>query len=207
MKISFGSAVCVFVLLGTASLSFAGAYGETAEQEESPAPVAVAAPEPEQVGYWYIGAAAVYSIENFDRDADNAWGYHGRAGRRINDMFALEIMGEHLASDFDDYKGAKPKPGKARGDDIEAWNLGVNGKVYPITGRFQPFALVGIGYGQADVKHGNRGDFIARFGLGLDVLITDNVGIAAEVDYILPSDDIKDFDQIPISLGVFYNFI
>lgn len=206
MKRELASVLCASLLLSTASSALASAYGEPGEPEE--APVAVAAP-PEvvaapPVGYWYLGAGALFSIENFDCDTDNAWGYNIRGGRRINDYVAVEAEWEHPVSNFDDSNKVDGF-GRLNGD-VEAWNLTANGKVYPITGRFQPYALVGAGYGQADLPHDDNGGFIARFGLGLDVLITDNIGVDAEVGYVLGTGALSDYDQIPISLGVFYNF-
>ena len=208
MKKQIASVLCASVLLGTASLAMAGAYGEPAEPEEGPAPVAappMAEAEPPPSGYWYLGAGALFSIENIHCDADNAWGYNVRAGRRINDLFAVEAEWEHPVSDFDD---ANTVDGHNRlGGDVEAWNLTANGKIYPIKGRFQPYGLVGAGYGEADLPHDDNGGFIARFGLGMDVLITDSFGVSSEVGYVLGTGDLSDYDQIPISLGLFYNFI
>jgi len=205
MKKEFATLVCAFSLIGSASCALAGAYGEPAQPEESPAPVAVA---PEVVeapsGYWYLGAGALFSIENFECQSDDAWGYNIRAGRRINPFVAVEAEWEHPASKFDD---SSRVDGFGRlGGDVDVWNLTANGKVYPIQGQFQPYALVGVGYGQADMPHDDNGGFIARFGVGLDVLITDNIGVATEVGYVLGTGDLANFDQIPISVGAFYNF-
>lgn len=208
MKRVLTSVVCVSALLGATSLAFAGSRGEASEPEELPTPVAVAPvvePAPAPAGYWYIGAGALYAIENFHCDTDDAWGYNVRAGRRINNWVAAEVEWEHPVSDFDD---ADKVDGFGRLDgDVEAWDITANGKFYPITGRFQPYALVGAGYGQADLPHDDNGGFVAKFGLGLDVLITDSFGVDAEVDYLLGTGSMSDYDQIPISVGVFYNFI
>src|SRR5688572_12587166 len=82
MRKGLSSVVCASVLLGTASLAMAGAYGEPVAPEEGPAPVAVAPAvvEEERVGYAFIGAGALYAIQNFHCDADDAWGYNIRAG-------------------------------------------------------------------------------------------------------------------------------
>jgi opacity protein-like surface antigen len=206
MKKELASLVCAFSLLGTATCALAGAYGDPVEPEEGPTPVAVA---PEAVaepanGYWYLGAGALLSIENFGCDSDNAWGYNVRAGRRINDLFAVEAEWEHPVSKFDD---SNRLDGFNRlNGDINVWNVTANGKLYPVQGQFQPYALVGLGYGQADLPHDDNGGFITRFGLGLDVLATDNFGVNAEVGYVLGTGDLNNFDQIPISVGLFYNF-
>jgi opacity protein-like surface antigen len=185
----------------------AGAYGEPVAPEEGPAPVAVAPAVVEEppAGYWYIGAGAMFGIDNFHCDVDDAWGYNVRAGRRINDLFAVELEGEHAASNFDD---ADKVDGFGRLDgDVSVWNITANGKLYPVRGTFQPYALVGAGYGQADLPHDDNHGFVARFGIGLDILFTDNFGMDTEVGYVLGTGAVSDYDYIPISVGLFYNFI
>lgn len=202
MKKNIASLACAALLLGASSTAFAGAYSDPVKAEESPVapPAAVVEPEPE-TAYWYVQAGANFSVENFDIGGqDNGWGYNLRAGRRLCDMFAAEIQWEHIPGDFE-----------GGGFDVDTWALTANGKFYPITGKVQPFALVGVGYEDGRV-HAVRGapdpdGFAARFGIGLDVLITDNIGVAAEVDYLLETGDGPDLDQIPISLGFFYNFL
>ncbi len=207
MRKGLSSAVCATVLLGTASLAMAGAYGEPVAPEEGPAPVAMAPAVVEEPpsGYPYIGAGALFAIDNFDCDVDDAWGYNVRAGYRFNDYVALEVMGEHAASNFDD---ANKVDGFGRLDgDVSVWNLTVNAKVYPVKGRFQPYLLVGPGYGQADLPHDDNHGFVARFGAGFDVLFTDSFGMDVESGYVLGTGAVSDYDYIPVSVGFFYNFI
>jgi outer membrane protein W len=207
MRKGLTSVVCASVLLGTASLAMAGAYGEPVAPEEGPAPVAVAPAvvEEERVGYAYIGAGALFGIENFKCDADHAWGYNLRAGYRINNWVAVELMGEHAASKFDDAEVVDGF-GRLHGD-VEVWNITTNGKFYPVRGMFQPYALIGGGYGEADLPHDQNHGFVARFGIGLDILFTDNFGMDTEVGYVLGTGAVSDYDYIPISIGFFYNFI
>jgi opacity protein-like surface antigen len=206
MKRDLAAILSALVFLGTATSALAGAYGEPQKPEEGP--VAVAPPpaveEPPPSGFWYLGAGALFSIENFDCDADNAWGYEVRAGRRINDVFAVEVEWEHPVEKFDD---ASRVDGYGRPHrDVEAWNVTANAKAYPIAGRFQPYALIGAGYGEANLPHDDNDGFVARFGIGIDVEVVENFGVMTEAGYVLGTDDLSDYDQIPISLGVFYNF-
>jgi hypothetical protein len=207
MRKGLSSVVCASVLLGTASLAMAGAYGEPVAPEEGPAPVAVAPAvvEEEQVGYGYIGAGALFAIENFHCDTDDAWGYNIRGGYRFNNWVAIEGMFEHPVSNFDD-ANVVDGFGRLNGD-VEVWNVTANGKIYPVRGMFQPYALVGGGYGQADLPHDDNGGFVARFGIGLDILFTDNFGMDTEVGYVLGTGSLSNYDYIPISVGFFYNFI
>jgi len=207
MKRDLAVVLSALVIFGTATSALAGAYGEPAQPEEGPVAVAPPAPveEAPPSGYFYVGAGALFSIENFDCDADNAWGYEVRAGRRINDIFAVELEWEHPVDKFDD---ASRVDGFGRPDgDVDAWSITANGKVYPVAGRFQPYALVGAGYGQADLPHDDNDGFVARFGIGIDIEIVENVGVMTEVGYLLGTGSMSDYDQIPISVGVFYNFL
>jgi hypothetical protein len=202
------SVLSASMIMGATSLALAGAYGEAPEAEEMPQAVQAAPvvePEPAPSGYWYVGVGGIFSIENFHCDADNAWGYNVRAGRRINDYVAVEAEWEHPVDRFDD---ADKVDGFGRLDgDVNVWNVTANGRFYPITGRAQPYILVGGGYGQANLPHDDNHGFVARFGLGVDVLITDAFGVTTGVDYVLGTGNLSDYDQIPVSVGIFYNFI
>jgi len=202
------SILCASALAGGASMAYAGAYGEAEKPEEMPAAAPAPAVAPAEVpppGYWYVGVGGLFSIENFHCDADNAWGYNVRAGRRINDMFAVEAEWEHPVSDYDD--ADKADGFNNLNGDIEAWDVTLNARLYPVKGRVQPFAQVGGGYGQANLPHDDNGGLVARFGVGLDFLFTDNFGMETGVDYLLGTGSMSDYDQIPISVGIFYNFI
>lgn len=201
--------VCASLLLSAVSPAFGGSRGAPVVAEEAPVPVAMA-PAAEDTappsGYWYAGVGGIFAfaIENFHCDVDDAWGYQVTGGRRINDMFAVEAEWEHPVSDYDD-AGIVDGYGRANGD-FEVWSVTANAKFYPVTGRAQPYALVGAGYGEADLPHDDNGGFVARFGVGLDVLITDRFGVSTGVDYLLGTGSMSDYDQIPVNLGFFYNF-
>jgi opacity protein-like surface antigen len=207
MRKGLSSVVCASVLFGSASIAMAGAYGEPVAPEEGPAPVAVAPAVVEEAPnrYPYIGAGALFAIENFHCDADNAWGYNARVGYRINDYVAVELMGEHAADNFDD---ADKVDGFGRlNGDVSVWNITANAKIYPVRGMFQPYILIGPGYGQADLPHDDNHGFVARFGGGIDILFTDNFGMDVESGYVLGTGAVSDYDYVPISIGFFYNFI
>jgi opacity protein-like surface antigen len=127
-------------------------------------------------------------------DVDTAVGFEVYGGYRFHPNFAVEAEFEMLpetdidASGFGDFA------------EIESWTLTGNVKVFPLTGRIQPFLLVGLGVMDAELEDtiglGASEDetgFAARFGGGLDVYITENIAVSAGVDYVLPSgDDILD---------------
>ncbi|MBI5505795.1 MAG: outer membrane beta-barrel protein [Deltaproteobacteria bacterium] len=152
----------------------------------------------------YASAGGVYGVENFGFSGyDGSGGYDLRGGYRIVDMFAAEAEWQHFTK-------FKDKPG---GTDLEAYALTVNGRFYPLTGRFQPYALVGLGWfhGQADKVSNtyHAGSVGSRFALGVDVYFTQRLGGAVEAAYVLPlsgSMASDDFDVIPITASLFFHF-
>ena len=81
---------------------------------------------------------------------DGLWGINGVIGYRYAEMVAFEVEGEWLIDsnkstlDIDESTGIESTGShKAKVEDI--WTLTTNVKVYPFTGRLQPFAVVGLG--------------------------------------------------------------
>jgi opacity protein-like surface antigen len=207
VKRQFMSVVCASVLLGATSMAFAGARGEPEEPEEMPAAApapAVAAIEEEPEGHWYVGAAALVGFENFHCEADEAWGYNIRAGRRFNRWAAAEVQFDHPVDKYDDADKVDGF-GRLHGD-VNAWDLTANGRFYPIEGHFEPYAVVGAGYGEADLPHDQNHGFVARFGAGIDFPINSRFGLTTGADYILGTGAMSDYDQILVSLGGFVMF-
>jgi hypothetical protein len=188
-------------MLGMAATAFAGAYAEQGRAEEMPEAVEMAesAPEPELSDvFWYVQIGTSFGIPNFKADNyDTGWGYNLRGGLRLTDAFAVEVEAEHMASDYENRTGG----------DAETWAVTLGAKLFPIGGNFQPFALVAAGYGGAERPSDHNDGFVARFGMGMDMLITDSIGIVAELDYLLGAGSMSDWHQIPFSLGVIYNFL
>jgi len=239
-KKSLASLICLSLLAGLTSLAHAGAYGEEEEIYESPRP----APAPRrqerverrrEVSDYarsgpYLQAGGVYAIENIDADVfvagfpgpgvfggewDDSWGYNIRGGYRIGPWVAVEAQWEHYL-DFDFDKADVPVAGvTSAGRDLESYILTANGKFYPLHGMVQPYALIGMGWHNAQMERSRFHDFdhdafAFRFGLGADVYFTDMVGMAAEAGYVLPvtgelSD--QDFEIIPISVNFFVRFM
>lgn len=205
---------CAIGLFGTASAAFAGAYGEPVQAEETPAaaPAPVVAEEPE-VDYAapgpYIGIGGQYAIEFFDAgpiDASNSSGFHVEAGYRVIPNLAVEARYENYTEfDTDDTVGRN-------GGHISGWSLTANAKAYALTGRFQPYGLIGLGYINMDPDRnsveGDNGAFAMRFGGGLEAHITENISMGPELAYVLPisSDDIEDLDFLTVGLGIRYIF-
>jgi opacity protein-like surface antigen len=98
-----------------------------------------------------------------------------------------------------------------------------NTKGYLLTGRYQPFVLLGVGVMAANYefvvrnevrdRHGwghswndSQIDFVMRFGGGIDLYATKHVVVSAEVDYVLPFGDLEDLDYLSFGLGLQYRF-
>jgi opacity protein-like surface antigen len=84
-------------------------------------------------------------------DLDELWGAGAVFGYRASPHLALEFEGEWIADSSEssftiDNTGDR---GKIEVDDL--WTVTANVRVYPFTGRFQPFGIVGFGLYHADV--------------------------------------------------------
>ena len=170
---------------------------------------------------WLIGVAGSYAIETFESDlqdavgfsvdlsVDNSLGFNGRVGYRCHRWLSAEVEVEWLDRFKTDLSAAGPIN---IGIDIEPVVVTANMKGYILTGRYQPFLLVGGGVMTAEFK--SRGvpgsitlnEFTMRFGGGIDLYATKNVVVTVGADYVLPFDDLKDLDYISIGWGFEYRF-
>jgi len=216
MNKKFASLFCATLMVGSASMAFAGAYGEREEPTEMPAPAPAPRPAPQRTEVEeefragpYFGVGGLYALEFFDiprrnggagtvgpRDGDetydNSWGYKAYAGYRMAPMFAVEAMWEHFLN-FRSDEGPKPD----RGADQYAWMLSVGGKFFPIQGMVEPYIGFGVGWEYTDAKdqqapvfgrpRGFNGDALAlRPAVGVDIYFMDNMGMNLDVAYIWP---------------------
>jgi len=96
---------------------------------------------------------------------------------------------------------------------VETLNVLANLKGYVLTGRIQPFLVVGGGLMHAKVDDKlnlntvNGGDaFLARFGGGVDVYLTSNFVAVLEGDYMLPTGKLNGLNSGSWSVGLEYRF-
>ena len=93
----------------------------------------------------------------------------------------------------------------------------VNAKGYLLTGRYQPYLLVGGGAlsvisnirdlaGQAGSKSLTQTMFAMRFGLGVDVYATKHVVVSVGTGYVLPLTGIGNFEHITVDARLQYRF-
>jgi opacity protein-like surface antigen len=208
--------VCVLSLLVGTPRAFAGSYGDKGQVEESPAaaPSTRAIVEEEEPDYArvgpYIGGGGNFALSNFGGlgtpfatdSVDNSTGFHARAGYRVHPNVAIEAR-------YERYLGFETDPGPGH---LEGYSITANVKGFLLTGRWQPYALFGMGYLDLNSPGVDQGDNIAgddfamRFGLGMDACITEHIAIGPEVAYVLPIGDASDLDMITVSLGAQYKF-
>jgi len=110
----------------------------------------------------YSGTGGLYAIEDFDSDAlnfDNAPGFNLRPGYHFHPHVAVEAVGERIdAFDFNDtfvfsgFFGSPTSQSIERSANVNTWAGTLNGKIFALTGQFQPYALLGIGFLHAHSK-------------------------------------------------------
>lgn len=137
-------------------------------------------------------------------DVDVPLGLNTRVGYRVLPWLAAEGEFEWLSEADVNVSGFGSLA------TLESWILTANAKAYPITGRFQPFGLLGIGYMNAELSalgfSQDEGGFAARFGGGVDYYITPNIVGSLDVSYVLPTGNIEDIDFVSIGWGFAYRF-
>ena len=166
------------------------------------------AEEPSQYAQsgFYLGVGGLYAIEEFDNTGSlefkNGPGFNFRLGYRFHPNIAVEAMGERV--DGFDLKGVS-------GVEINTWVGILNGKFFALTGRFQPYGLLGLGAMRAKAKVRNFGsadetDLAFRSGLGLDSYITENWLVNTEISHVRPTGDVDDINYFSLSGGIQYRF-
>ncbi len=142
----------------------------------------------------------------FDVTVDTGVGADIRGGYRISRYAAIEAEFEILPSIDASIPGT-------RFAEIDFFALTANAKFFPITGRIQPFALVGLGVLHGEVKDtlgfdisDTVADLAFRVGGGLDVYITEHVALTAGVTYLRGTGDVSDSSYISTSIGAQYRF-
>ena len=149
---------------------------------------------------WLAGALASFQFEDFSHlgalDADDSVGMKLRLGYRCSPHLGWEFNYE-WAESFD----------LSDGSDVDLWALTSDAKFYPFTGRWQPFLLAGVGILTADpIDEGNGTDITLRFGGGMEAYVTENVALAFDASYVLPTSKVKDLPYLSLSWGFLYRF-
>jgi opacity protein-like surface antigen len=181
---------------------------------------------------FFVGVEGSYAAETFESDAnqdldkvlgtsadlsvDNSLGVNGRVGYRCHSRFSAEAQFEWLGgfdSDFSTMGGAPY--GKMK---YEPFVATTNVRGYLLTGRYQPFLLVGAGMmtvnqnlrsesvGIGLSRNQSDSGFAMRFGGGIDLYATKNFVVSLETDYVKPFGNVDTFHYVSIGWGVQYRF-
>ena len=173
---------------------------------------------------WLVGVGGSYAIETFEDDeeseardlfgpsvslsVDNSLGINGRAGYRCHRRISAEVEVEWLNGFESDL--SESSVGKIATIDAEPVEDTANVKGYLLTGRFQPFLLVGGGAMTAEFTGlsatARLNNFAMRFGGGIDLYATKHVVVSVGADYVLPFGSLEDLDYISIGGGFEYRF-
>jgi opacity protein-like surface antigen len=96
---------------------------------------------------------------------------------------------------------------------FEHFALTVNGRVYALTGRIQPYAIGGIGFQSAEietsslpgVKHRSTG-VAFRVGGGIDFYITERFALTTAATYLVGVGAVGDYDTLQGRAGAMFRF-
>lgn len=182
---------------------------------------------------WMVGVAGSYAFETFEDQAerdfqkvlgpavnlsvDDSPGFNGRVGYRCHRRFSAEVETEWLHG----FDADLTQPGVDQLAHVEYDPVVVttNVKGYFLTGRYQPFLLLGAGAMTAETKLrdpvglaftglDSESDtaFAMRFGGGIDLYATKNAVVSLDVDYVLPFGNLDALDYVTIGWGFQYRF-
>ena len=182
---------------------------------------------------WMLGVGGSYAVEVFEDDAesdfqkslgpdprlsvDNSFGFSGHGGYRCHRRFSAEVEVEWL----DGFDADLTQPGVDQLAKVEYDPVVItaNVKGYFLTGRYQPFLLLGAGAMTAETKIrepvglaftgiDTESDeaFALRFGGGIDLYATENVVVTVDADYVMPFGNLDALDYITIGWGIQYRF-
>ena len=163
-----------------------------------------------------------FSLGNLDSDT---FGATGRAGYRCHPNISGEFQFEALADlDGSIMENGTPSNDSARNFDLELESLVFtsNVKGHLLTGRYQPFALLGMGFmrmeskardavggtlpGRAAQQSERTVEVALRYGAGLDFYLTPKVVVSAEGSYLMPTGKLSGLGYYQFGLGLQYRF-
>jgi opacity protein-like surface antigen len=123
----------------------------------------------------YFGLGGVYALEDFNRSFDDSAGINVRGGYRASPNMAFELTYEWLEG-FDSTAGTPEV-------ELDTHLITANARLFGLTGRFQPYALVGVGIliVNTELKLPDvpkpfevEAGFTARFGGGVDFYLSEH---------------------------------
>lgn len=181
---------------------------------------------------WFVGVQGVYAYEDleegkeeddiaeshgfpvkFSLDSSHSGGLKFKAGRRCHSRLAIEIEVEWI----DEFKGTAKEASAGDFIDLSFSPIlvgTVNIKGYLLTGRFQPYALFGLG--TMSIESESRGGGVSesqtsgmlalRFGGGIDIYATRNWVVTGGIDYVYSATSIAHLNYLSVAVGLQYRF-
>jgi hypothetical protein len=202
--------------------AIAGAFAMALSLSPSPA----SARDDDDYGRAYIVLGGLTAFPNFqDMDPlsfspsgplsfDTSLGFQFRGGYRFNRIFALE-GGVDFVSGWDSQLLSTIGGPVNTKMEIEGGNVTVNALAYlpfPM-GRFEPYALVGLGGMWSSVRPVGEtppgsccGGFVMKFGGGSDFYVTDDWALTVDVAYVLPVGSIENLQYVSLGWGARFHF-
>ncbi len=155
----------------------------------------------------FLGANATAFVPAFQDAAGEAdfgasAGFGLRGGYRYDEIFATEALYE-FAADF----GADKAGASAR---YRSQSFTVSGRLIVPWSTCQPWLSGGIGFAHGNLRvHGVPGlgeaaatSFAGRVATGIDVPLTDDLGLFVEAAYLMPTRDLGDFQTFAAGAGL-----
>jgi len=165
-------------------------------------------------------------------NSDDSWSVKGGGGYRCHSRFSVGATIEYFGGFDTSWRGVYGEGS----DDIDMFAMTTDIKGYLMTGRYQPYLLVGGGtmHIKTDVTNQNGigttfknpftpppvnlpniasvtqsrdyTDFVFRLGGGIDVYATDNVVVNIGASYLLPLGEVSGLDLFTVGGGIEYRF-
>jgi opacity protein-like surface antigen len=161
----------------------------------------------------YSAHHALYALSNITNDGgaqnDDSFGADFRVGYRAHERAAAELQWE-WTDRFDESIG-----GVTTREFRDNWTLTLNGKVFALTGRWQPYALVGFGlyHVNEEFETGPRADTddhqndgVGRFGVGVDLYGDETIAINLEAAYVKGFGSLDDLDYVSFGWGFQFKY-
>ncbi len=185
-------------------------------------------------GYMIIGGST--GFQHFqdagDADFDDTNGFRIRGGYRMSPIWSFELDGEFLDGFDTKVEFEDPDLPDHAGDlAIDTGIITANVKAYlPMTGRFQPYALLGAGGMWATLRtdytvatvcspgyygwycsgaYGKLDDgsaFAMRGGIGFDLYMTEGIAFTMDASYVYPFGDLEDLQYTSLGWALRFQF-
>jgi opacity protein-like surface antigen len=192
---------------------------EAADGEEEPASAedAPASPAEGPGGYdrsgVYSAHHALFALSHITQDGgapnQDTLGADFRVGYRAHPRAAAELQFE-WTDRFNESQG-----GVTTRQFHDNWSLSLNGRLFLLTGRWQPYALVGFGAlhvneeitaGPRIGERGHDDDGVGRFGVGADLYGDEDIAINLEAVYVQGFGGLIEFAYASFAWGFLFRF-